>query len=96
MCWHLSPFSRVEARAGERLPDYADSVTGRSLRDPGSCGINGAGWCEARHKPHVGMMGQLMEYDAVERVRHRESRALAPPDPVLPVRNRFGRASLLG
>src|SRR6058998_2865162 len=25
--------------------------------------------------------------DAVERVRHRESRALAPPDPVLPVRN---------
>ena len=25
--------------------------------------------------------------DAVERVRHRESRALAPPDPVLPVSN---------
>src|SRR3954462_5184334 len=25
--------------------------------------------------------------DAVERVRHGESRALAPPDPVLPVRN---------
>src|SRR6476646_4784374 len=25
--------------------------------------------------------------DAVERVRHRESRALAPPDPVLPERN---------
>ncbi len=60
MCWHLSPLSRVEARGGERLPDYADSVTRRSLRGPRATpAINGAGMREPRHKRDVGMMSLM-------------------------------------